>query len=177
MAVTGTYVLLLRADAPTSVEVGALGTAALRPGRYAYVGSAFGPGGLPARLRRHAQSTRTSLHWHVDYLRAALPLDGAWVSADDRRHECDWAQTLLNAVPQNVPLPGAGASDCDCTTHFIPLAAPNEPIAPEHIASRLTGTVRFLSPDDLQQDPIRIPTGTALAPTPDNADATDRGDQ
>lgn len=177
MAVTGTYVLLLRADAPMSVDVGALGTAALRPGRYAYVGSAFGPGGLPARLRRHARSSDKSLHWHVDYLRAALALDGAWVSADGRRHECDWAQALLDAEPQNVPLPGAGASDCNCPAHFVQLATTEEPLTPGRVSSRLSGSVSFLSVDNLQQDPIRIPTATAFEPTPDGPGAEEPDDR
>jgi Uri superfamily endonuclease len=69
----GTYALLLRARVEQAIEVGALGTLSVRPGTYVYVGSAFGPGGLSARVRRHADGTGT-LHWHVDYLRAVTTL-------------------------------------------------------------------------------------------------------
>ena len=50
----GTYALLLRASKEQTIEVGALGAMPVRPGMYVYVGSAFGSGGLQARVGRHA---------------------------------------------------------------------------------------------------------------------------
>jgi Uri superfamily endonuclease len=46
----------------------------LKPGLYVYVGSACGPGGLEARLRRHLCGKRKKMHWHIDRL---LSLPGA----------------------------------------------------------------------------------------------------
>ena len=171
---SGTYTLLLSAASLVTVEVGALGAVELAPGAFVYVGSAFGPGGLAARLRRHVQPQKASPHWHVDYLRAALSLHGAWISTDDARHECTWAQSIACLESSSIPLPGAGASDCPCSTHFFriaPLAdalGPDEPgpdaeVAelrpadnPSHspmsrIASQLTGTHTYVSAPDLRQ--------------------------
>ena len=176
---SGTYALLLSATASMTVEVGALGAVGLAPGAFVYVGSAFGPGGLAARLRRHVQPQKASPHWHVDYLRAALSLHGAWISTDDARHECTWAQSIACLESSSIPLPGAGASDCACSTHFFrvaPLAdapgpdtpgpdapGPDAEVAelrpadnPSHspmsrIASQLTGTHTYVSAPDLRQ--------------------------
>ena len=51
----GTYALLFRAEEDRTVEVGALDSMTVQPGQYVYVGSAFGPGGVQARVRRHAR--------------------------------------------------------------------------------------------------------------------------
>ncbi|MBT8467436.1 MAG: DUF123 domain-containing protein, partial [Deltaproteobacteria bacterium] len=44
----------LELSGPTEVEVGRLGTICFDAPFYVYVGSAFGPGGLAARLRAHS---------------------------------------------------------------------------------------------------------------------------
>jgi Uri superfamily endonuclease len=49
------------------LSVGRLGEFDLVPGFYAYVGSAFGLGGLRARIGHHPESTAEP-HWHIDYL-------------------------------------------------------------------------------------------------------------
>ncbi len=161
---SGTYALLLSATASTTVEVGALGAVELASGAFVYVGSAFGPGGLAARLRRHVQPQKASPHWHVDYLRAALSLHGAWISTDDARHECTWAQSIARLESSSIPLPGAGASDCRCRTHFfrvapfadMPLtdAPPTDwpsDLPPSRIADSLTGTHTYIPASDLRQ--------------------------
>jgi len=40
----------------------------LLPGYYIYIGSAFGPGGVRARMLRHLRADKPK-HWHIDYLR------------------------------------------------------------------------------------------------------------
>lgn len=55
----------------------------LAPGLYLYVGSAYGPGGLRARLRRHLEGVRKRLKWHIDYLLAAdqaTPIAASYVA-------------------------------------------------------------------------------------------------
>ncbi len=113
----GTYALLLRANVEQTIEVGALGEMAVRPGVYVYVGSAFGPGGLRARIQRHARGDG-ALHWHVDYLRAVTTLTAVWYTHDETRRECIWAQVLRQAFEARIPTSGFGASDCDCPTHL-----------------------------------------------------------
>jgi Uri superfamily endonuclease len=117
----GTYALLLRAEEAQSLEVGALGSMTVQPGWYIYVGSAFGPGGLQARVRRHARGDG-ALHWHVDYLRAVTTLAAVWYTHDPERRECTWATILREWGSARVPMDGFGASDCDCPAHLVAFA-------------------------------------------------------
>ena len=119
----GTYVLLLELSDSCSFEVGRLGTLQGQPGTYAYVGSAFGPGGVRARIRRHQRRTK-AMHWHVDYLRAVARLQQAWYTYDPIRRECTWAAVLLAFPEAEVPLDGFGASDCRCAAHLMHFGAP-----------------------------------------------------
>ena len=65
------------------------GKLTLAAGQYAYVGSAHGPGGLRARVGRHLRAEKP-LHWHIDYLTAALPVMHVVtvVVTDGARLEC-----------------------------------------------------------------------------------------
>jgi hypothetical protein len=62
----GTYVLILELTTRKVIQVGALGRIKFTAGWYAYAGSAFGPGGLAARINRHLMSAKKP-HWHIDY--------------------------------------------------------------------------------------------------------------
>jgi Domain of unknown function DUF123 len=69
----GTYALVLRCSTTRTVRIGRIGTIRLMPGWYVYIGSAFGPGGLRARIGHHtARAARP--HWHIDHLRPLHPL-------------------------------------------------------------------------------------------------------
>ena len=61
----GTYALVLVSCSHQRVEVGKLGRLAVQSGYYVYVGSAFGPGGLKARIAHHVKISRRP-HWHID---------------------------------------------------------------------------------------------------------------
>jgi Uri superfamily endonuclease len=136
---SGTYALLLRAGAEQTLEVGALGEMRVRPGVYVYVGSAFGPGGVRARVRRHARADGAR-HWHVDYLRSGTTLEAVWYTHDPTRRECAWAAALRDMPDAEMPLGGFGASDCDCPAHLVAL-----PSAPSFAAFR--DRVRGEGPD------------------------------
>jgi len=69
----GTYALVMRCSSDQQVEVGKLGSLRLQSGFYVYVGSAFGPGGLKARIAHHVKISERP-HWHIDYLHPALDL-------------------------------------------------------------------------------------------------------
>lgn len=114
----GTYALLLRAETEQCVDVGALGTLHLQPGVYVYVGSAFGPEGVRARVKRHVRDDGAR-HWHVDYVRAVTRLAAVWYTHDADRRECTWAGVLCQMEDSPVPLEGVGASDCTCATHIV----------------------------------------------------------
>jgi Uri superfamily endonuclease len=116
----GTYVVLFRCPSPACVQVGRRGQLVLHRGYYLYVGSAFGPGGVGARVSRHCRHDK-KLRWHIDYLRDALQPLGAWYSHDARRLEHRWA-ACLTGMPGATPVAGFGCSDCRCESHLFHFA-------------------------------------------------------
>ena len=128
----GTYALCFTVDPAATIEVGALGTATFPVGAYAYVGSAFGSNGLGRvdRHRRVADGSHGVRHWHVDHLggHTAASLE-AVVAAPHAAVECRLAAALRATVAASdgdgadaIPLPGFGASDCDCPAHLVAAA-------------------------------------------------------
>jgi Uri superfamily endonuclease len=106
----GTYVLIVQAAQMKRLEIGALGEFEVIPGFYAYVGSAFGSGGLRARIGHHLESM-AGPHWHIDYLlQAANPVE-VWFTTASRRLEPHWAELLEEAPGFRVAIPRFGASD------------------------------------------------------------------
>lgn len=116
--VPGTYLLWLRVDAPRTIAVGRWGERVFAVGVYAYVGSAHGPGGLNARLRRHLRADKVH-HWHIDALTACVPIVAVWYATAPERLECIWAQRLARLAGINAPVKGFGASDCRCAAHLF----------------------------------------------------------
>jgi Uri superfamily endonuclease len=92
------------------LEIGGLGRFDILPGFYAYVGSAFGSGGLRARIGHHLESTAAP-HWHIDYLlQIARPVE-VWFSTHNRKRERHWADLLEEMPGFSVPIPRFGSSD------------------------------------------------------------------
>lgn len=100
------------------IPIGKLGELRLVRGFYLYAGSAFGPGGLRARLARHALAKK-KLHWHIDYLRPHVRLHAIWWLAEAVRREHPWATALGGLRTTSIPLPRFGASDCRCPAHLF----------------------------------------------------------
>jgi Uri superfamily endonuclease len=119
MTLGGTYALLLHLDHSKAIQVGALGTYRFTAGWYLYLGSAHGPGGLAARVARHRRRTDKRFHWHIDYVRAGMSLREVWTVSDDMRRECEWARAASELPGASTPVPGLGASDCQCATHLF----------------------------------------------------------
>ena len=117
----GTYALILVSRETRCLRIGRLGSLALRSGWYVYVGSAFGPGGVGARLAHHRKRTARP-HWHIDYLRLHTQLARAWHTHDPVCREHQWAQVMQHLPGAEMPLHGFGASDCACTSHLIRFA-------------------------------------------------------
>lgn len=110
----GAYVVAIAIAAPLTVRLGGGLSARLRPGRYLYCGSAYGPGGLQARLARHFCKDK-SIRWHVDQLTTAGEVRGAWAVA--LGNECELVERL-GFLP--VPIDGFGATDCThCRSHLL----------------------------------------------------------
>ncbi|HEY53858.1 MAG TPA: GIY-YIG nuclease family protein [Caldilineae bacterium] len=117
---SGVYALIFRLDAPLELRVGRLGRRTLPAGHLLYVGSAFGPGGLRARLARHLRAQKR-IHWHIDALTSVLSPVACLCDASGRRLECSWAQRLAHLPDAFIPIPGFGSSDCrsGCAAHLI----------------------------------------------------------
>lgn len=116
----GTYILVLDAAEPLAVPVGRLGLCTLPTGRYAYVGSAHGSGGLRGRLAHHLGRTGKA-HWHIDALTSVLPVADIIAIAASRHLECAWLRRLLALNGTAVPIRGFGNSDCraGCPAHLV----------------------------------------------------------
>ena len=134
---TGTYHLLFHLPAPANIRVGALGCFSFPSGWYVYTGSAFGPGGLAARVARHRNPRRR--HWHVDYLSAQAELVAAALLPDQARRECEHARAVLSLPGASVPAPRFGASDCHCPAHLAHFARRPEGLFPDSIAAPAPG--------------------------------------
>ena len=128
--VSGTYILVFTLAEGVHVRVGRLGTFEFPRGWYAYVGSALGPGGLRARLSRHARPGKR-LHWHIDYMLQQANLREIWLAESPHRWECTWAHCWLDWPGAQVPVPGFGASDCGCLAHLF--ATPERPLVEEFL--------------------------------------------
>ena len=113
----GTYALVFRAKRKKRLIIGKLGILKLQPGYYVYVGSAFGPGGLKARIGHHRNSS-SRRHWHIDYLSEHLTPDEVWYTQDPIHREHHWSEVLSHAGGASIPLPGFGSSDCRCISHL-----------------------------------------------------------
>ncbi len=118
LACQGTYALTQYCPNPTTVKVGALGLISLDPGYYTYIGSAFGPGGLAARLRHHV-ADQSPPHWHLDYLRSYLEPASAWVSLSAEHFEHRWARAMSEFDMDISPVARFGCSDCCCASHLF----------------------------------------------------------
>jgi Uri superfamily endonuclease len=113
----GTYALILRSRSKATTRVGRWGQIKLETGYYIYVGSAFGPGGVQARVLRHCRKNK-STHWHIDYLREFLNPVGAWYSQDRERLEHSWARFFSDRSGISS-IQRFGCSDCKCNSHLF----------------------------------------------------------
>ncbi|MBU3948898.1 MAG: GIY-YIG nuclease family protein [Proteobacteria bacterium] len=113
----GTYALVLLSEKRTYTQIGRWGRLNIRPGYYIYVGSAFGPGGVLARVSRHCRKAK-SKHWHIDYLREFAIIASVWYSHSPIRLEHHWAAALAK-LDETEPVKGFGCSDCKCESHLF----------------------------------------------------------
>ena len=119
-AAPGAYVLLVDLARPLALDIATLRGTVLPAGRYAYCGSAHGPGGLRARIGRH-QSPEKAMHWHVDRLTRAGRIIA--VHAEPGGSECDLFARLRAMPGVTVALAGFGSTDCRrCPAHLARVA-------------------------------------------------------
>ena len=128
-AKAGTYALEIILSHPQTLQL--KGNAFQLPkAHYIYFGSAFGSGGLQARLGRHIRGG-TAKHWHIDHLRALGEVVAFSYLEHPKRYpevplECLWAQAFAVLPEAKIPIPRFGASDCHagCPAHLVMLPSP-----------------------------------------------------
>lgn len=141
----GSYAITWALDIAVDLQVGRLGAAAFPAGRYIYLGSAFGPGGLRARLRHH-MNIAAKPHWHLDYLRPCLRPTGILWSDAPERLECAWARALAGRPGVFPPVLGFGSSDCacGCPAHLLSLPPEMDNLAlPAVLLSEMCGNTLY----------------------------------
>ena len=116
----GTYIIYGSLKQDIAISVGALGNVTLPAGSYVYIGSAFGSGGIRARINHHLTPSLRP-HWHIDHLKPYLTIRAVLWQAGTDRMECEWVRQLLLLPEVGVPIAGFGASDCrsHCSAHLL----------------------------------------------------------
>jgi len=117
----GAYVLIVDLPRPLALDIPRFRGAILPAGRYAYCGSAYGSGGLAARIARHRRCDKPR-RWHIDHLTAASRIGAVYeVPAGC---ECALMRQILTIPGAWVPLVGFGNSDCrTCPAHLAAVPA------------------------------------------------------
>ncbi len=164
----GTYLLVLWLAADCeNLRIGQLGSYDFAAGTYLYVGSAFGSGGLVARLAYHRQRDKARPHWHIDYLRPHCHLTESWSVACSERLEQPWCRALMQIPQVTLPIRRFGASDTALPTHLFYL--PRYP-APHVLSHALLPHIPWLdsATASIQFDIQRFPLDSVEAVPPDS---------
>ena len=112
----GAYLLLIQLGEPVRLPP-RFRDQLLPRGRYVYAGSAYGPGGIRARCRRHL-GRPSKRRWHIDWLTGvatdvqAIPFPGG--------SECKLIDCLSKRSAVEFPIVGFGSTDCRrCRAHLV----------------------------------------------------------
>ena len=111
----GIYVIVIKVNKDTNINIGALGNLSFTKGLYAYVGSA--QKNLQKRIKRHLRKQKR-VFWHIDYLLdhpASKPVKIFFKQAS-KNDECTIAQEMNT---RNEAVTGFGCSDCNCKSHLF----------------------------------------------------------
>jgi len=115
----GAYGFVTRLQEPLQLDIGKFDRVILNKGLYFYGGSAYGPGGLKARLGRHIRP-KSSLHWHIDHITSKGRLIALGIVAGGS--ECALVAQAAAMRNAEFPVPGFGSSDCStCQSHLVKL--------------------------------------------------------
>ncbi len=113
----GAYLLALMLPHPIRVNLSRAGCALLSSGPHVYVGSAWGPGGIRARVHRHLRKTK-SQHWQIDQLTMATEHIAAVIVPGGS--ECALGRLLLRSNYFKIAARGFGNADCRaCESHLF----------------------------------------------------------
>jgi Uri superfamily endonuclease len=93
----------------------------LPSGYYFYSGSAFGSGGLRARIGRHLNSG-TRKFWHFDHIKEIIKIREIWYSILGLTNlECQFIMKFQSLESASFPILKFGSSDCrfGCPAHLV----------------------------------------------------------
>ena len=116
-SIGGAYVIAIRLGQPLQLPITRLGNPEMPAGVYVYVGSAYGPGGIRARVKRHFRTDKT-VHWHIDHVTMAAA--GLGACALPGANECEIVSRLRQDGDFLPAVNGFGSSDCrNCSSHLL----------------------------------------------------------
>ena len=113
LGVPGYYALILAVSKVLIIDTRGGKRFSLDPGLYVYVGSARGPGGLLARIKRHLRRNKR-LFWHIDYLTTheSVRIVAVYSLVDMIEPHKDYESLLSVRLSELLkPIEGFGASD------------------------------------------------------------------
>ena len=117
----GVYILVIHVRRTITVKTGRR-VFMLRPGYYLYVGSARGPGGLHARVARHARREK-KVWWHIDRVTVSPHSQILRVLCLAARELPALSESIVSnclAGKGLAPIPGFGSSDDPlAASHFF----------------------------------------------------------
>ena len=116
----GVYVLILKLDQESDIQIGKLGKLHFRKGFYAYTGSALGSGGFK-RVERHfnvSKGINPTRKWHIDYILPKSRIVHTILIPTEDTIECKLARRIRKISGISI-IPGFGCTDCMCETHLI----------------------------------------------------------
>jgi sugar fermentation stimulation protein A len=109
----GAYLLILKAEKDSEIEVGSLEKIHFKKGYYVYVGSALN--NLSKRIKRHLRK-RKKKRWHIDYITEHFSIIQTIPIRTQEKLECEIAQSLKNIADE---IENFGSSDCKCGSHLF----------------------------------------------------------
>jgi len=115
----GAYLLVCPIPRAIKTDISPLSLTGIPAGSYIYAGSAYGPGGMAARITRHFKR-RKKVHWHIDHVTRIYPPPQALAFPHAR--ECELVSVLIDRLNAASPIKGFGSSDCPrCYAHLLQL--------------------------------------------------------
>lgn len=114
----GSYALILYCKINELIQIGKNKKLKLQSGYYVYCGSAFGPGGIAARVGRHFKLNKKQ-RWHIDYLREKCTIKEAWICYSEKKLEHQWSSEFSEQIDSLIPLRKFGSTDCKCNSHLF----------------------------------------------------------
>jgi Uri superfamily endonuclease len=117
----GSYIIVGELSEESCLNSGPFCGQLLPIGYYFYTGSAFGPGGLKARIGRHLKKGIRKF-WHFDHFKEIIKIQEIWYSIlSSTNLECQFIKKFQSLGSASFPILKFGSSDCHfgCPAHLV----------------------------------------------------------